>query len=367
MADIIAGYSPVAIFLHESFAGLYKDLAASLGYEPNIKTIGMMTRDEADVVRALIERKDWNRLAELADGRNPHPYNTSLGLQVPGCGTLYFGKILVDGLPKAIALQPIGTLSRQASATSLPESITSKSSVRALRNEPVQWLDLDDLAEKYGHHIERRLSEYTGAQTWHSAELAFLGILDGVFKQLEACNRPEYDKLFAKRDLVIGDIGCGIATYGKMLVHYFSKHGKKVVFVGVDPDTDMLNGNRVISVGIPYRLEDSEPHLREKGIEGFDLITMFNPRDVIDIGGLPESFRRNALVLVALDTYEGLPFESNSAGASSDDVIDNLAANQYMILTENRNPYVDEIVFAFGHKYNPVMVARPIGELLRNS
>ena len=360
-------YSPLVIFSEKDFTRFYEKFSASLGYRPHVKSIGGLTPVEWEEVRPVMEREDYTALTQMADARDPDPNKTSLGLEVPEYGVLWFGKILVDGKPQGIALNSTGKLG--TADYPIPESIVKGSIVYTSRFEPVQWKSLDDVATEY------RL----GSNVVDEADLAFLSIIDGVFRQLQTHHPNQYAQLFGKDSLVIGDIGCGPMSYGVSLAHYFTHSGKKVVIVGIDPETkenrylfehykdcvtELNPGAGVNFIPIPHLLEESVPQLEQAGIKSFDLVTMFNPRDVIDIGDLPVSFRESALFLGALDDNHGYPFlRDQTRGASRDEVKRNLADNDYMVLSENTNPYINAN-HGTVHKYNPIITAKRIPELV---
>src|SRR3989344_4140910 len=103
-------YSSLAIFPERNFASFYDKFSASLGYRPHVKSIGGLTPVEWEEVRPVMERGDYVTLTQMADARDPDPNKTALGLEVPEYGVLWFGKILVDGRPQGIALNPTGKL-----------------------------------------------------------------------------------------------------------------------------------------------------------------------------------------------------------------------------------------------------------------
>ena len=106
---------------------------------------------------------------------------------------------------------------------------------------------------------------------------------------------------------------------------------------------------------IKQQLSSYAPHLERDGISGFDILTMFNPRNVISIADLDENYRSSALLLYALD----------SLGAQVDDVEEDLLREGYMILGEAVNPYSPHLR-SFAYSYNPIILAKRVPSLLQS-
>ncbi len=375
MPEAFTNVDPLAIFPETSFTGFYSGLSARLGFQPKIR-IQALEPVLWEEMNRLIAKGDYPAVARMADARDPTNSLNNLVLEMPGYNNdgFYFGKILADGKPEAIYLMPLGELA-EVDTSKIPAELAEGSAVRATRFEKVGWLSIEDTAAEYG--IESLLKEdFRNGMS----KIAFLSIMEGTFRKLRE-NRPEaYAKLFGKDTVTIGDIGCGYMPYGAMLAYYFLAHGKKVVVVGIDGEAsqDDLNFQKSEAlnlapegkadfVAVPHWLEESATHIKAKGIEYFDLVTMFNPRpgdvgDVIDIGGLPLDLRRSALFLAAPDDSYGIHGFGSfvNAGQERGNVIDNLRKNGYMVLFEALNPHPNIIL---GHKYNPIILAQRLEEV----
>lgn len=377
MTEVHAHYSPLAIFPETTFTSFYTNLSQRLGIKPTVRITALEPAAWQEMQR-LIEKGDYLAVVRMADAIDPANSLNSIKVEISESGESFsFGKILADGKPVAVALMPIGNFADHDTYKT-PAGVTEGCTVKSIRYEPVKWLSSTDTAKKFD--LESMLNEENlSGDKWGIASLAFLSVLDGIFGQLKVHHPNEHARLFGKDSITIGDIGCGFMPYGSMMAYYFLALGKQVVIAGIDPEVsesdlrfyerkalELRPGSRVKFVTVPLAVEYSEESLKQHGIEHFDLVTMFNPRDVISIGDLPESFKGSALILTALDdNYSQHWLRDSSAGARRGEVIDSLVNNGYMVISENLNPHILDISRAFGHKYNPIIVAQSLSELLK--
>ena len=346
---------PLAVYPLLSFEELYLSLKERFG-ELSVTTSGYFLTQESDKLRGLLGRGDFASFARFLDERNPEPWKTNLVVEFPDGEKYIFAKLLVDSNPSYLTLNVLSNGHEQSRLEALAEGAIFD--ILPGKAE-IPCMTLREVAEKY--HIPRKElfnPIYTG-----NFNLGFVGMLGAVFDWLKIVHPKAYSDLFEKKDLVVGDIGCGIMHYSNPLAYYFSViHGKNTKLVGIDLDTSAACGldsavelfehesiPNASLVTIPAYLEDSAPYLGNKGINSFDLLTMFNPRDVINIEGLPETFRERAPVLVALDY----------PGASIEEVAGNLADNGYSVLLIAHNPFCDDLR-SIGRNYTPIILAKPI-------